>query len=287
MQRANMQNRYTRGADIILTDPYPIAVNTSWSSRWNTECTTTYGCCGCDNCHGNFRDVSDRLDNFKQYQRWLSNAPLGKMALDPGRAAGGPKSFWGVPQVFGGSEYWARPPTAEEEIVIIWLFINHGAKGIMGWLFPTTPALTAVMSHMARVVTSEEVTNLLLGDNPRKASIYLGENVDIDSAVWIAGHSMLLSVAYLGSEDTSEHVAIRLPAWVKAGSARQLWPPIKHQALDTPKPRDGEELFEPRGTETTLSMPHQQTMWRIDGSKASAAGLPATSVFIFVMDLDD
>ena len=59
---------YTSGADIIMTDPYPIGVNTSWSGPYNTVCNTTYGCCGCDDCNGNFEDVSSRLDIYKQYQ---------------------------------------------------------------------------------------------------------------------------------------------------------------------------------------------------------------------------
>jgi hypothetical protein len=62
---------YTSGADIIMSDPYPIAVNTSWSVQYNTECNTTYGCCGCDDCNGDFEDVSDRLDLYKSYQEWL------------------------------------------------------------------------------------------------------------------------------------------------------------------------------------------------------------------------
>jgi hypothetical protein len=231
--------------------------------------------------------VTNRLDNFKQYRRWLSNAPVGKMALDPGRSAGGPKSFWGVPQVFGGSEYWTRPPTAEEEIVMVWLFINHGAKGIVGWLFPTTPTLTTVMSQMAKVVTSEEVTNLLLGDNPRKALVDFVEAVDIDAAVWIVGHSMLLSIAYLGSEDTDERVTIRLPVQVKADSARQLWPPLKHQGFGGRGAEIGQAAVGLQDTNANWNMLRQQTTWRITGSEAKAAGLLATSVTIFVIDLID
>lgn len=62
---------YTSGADIIMSDPYPIAVNTSWSIQYDTACNTTYGCCGCDDCHGEFEDVSNRLDLYKSYQEWL------------------------------------------------------------------------------------------------------------------------------------------------------------------------------------------------------------------------
>ena len=65
---------YSSGADIIFSDVYPIAVNTSWPVVYDTPCNTTYGCCGCDNCDGNFEDVSNRLDLFAQYQE-IRNAP--------------------------------------------------------------------------------------------------------------------------------------------------------------------------------------------------------------------
>ncbi len=39
------------GADIILSDVYLIAVNTSWSNQYYTACNTTYGC---DDCEGKF-----------------------------------------------------------------------------------------------------------------------------------------------------------------------------------------------------------------------------------------
>ena len=110
---------YAPGADIILMDPYPVAMNATFSNQWSTVCNTTYGDCGCDDCIGAFRDVSTRVDTLRKYQHWLS-----------GTAAGGPKTFWGVPQAFGGSEYWARPPTAAEEAVMAMLFVNHGAKGL-------------------------------------------------------------------------------------------------------------------------------------------------------------
>lgn len=56
---------YSSGADIILSDVYPIAVNTSWSVVYDTACNTTYGCCGCDDCEGTLDDISVRLDRFR------------------------------------------------------------------------------------------------------------------------------------------------------------------------------------------------------------------------------
>ena len=57
-------SEYSAGADIIMTDPYPIGINATYSERWKTPCNTTYGDCGCDNCVGSVKDVavSEGLD---------------------------------------------------------------------------------------------------------------------------------------------------------------------------------------------------------------------------------
>jgi hypothetical protein len=279
-------SEYTRGADIILTDPYPIAMNATWSNQWNTLCNTTYGDCGCDNCKGNFRDVSDRLDKLKTYQHWLSNAPLGAPSNDPGRSPGGPKSFWGVPQVFGGSEYWQRPPTAEEEMVMVWLFINHGAKGILGWNFPTTPELTSVMSAMAKLVTGDEVTGLLLGDNPQELEVEVDGGVDVDSAAWIVGGKMLVSVVYLGLGDTDSLLVVKLPKNVKAGTVRQIWPTADAPVLRAQDTAIGET--EIRIQDETLSWPTNglPSSWHVKGNEARRAGLPAMLVSIMIVDIE-
>ncbi|KAJ5488981.1 hypothetical protein N7539_003871 [Penicillium diatomitis] len=66
---------YSSGADIILSDVYPLAVNTSWSAVYDTPCNTTYGCCGCDDYEGNLQDISVHLDRFSEYQSWVSSVP--------------------------------------------------------------------------------------------------------------------------------------------------------------------------------------------------------------------
>lgn len=106
---------YSSGADIILSDVYPIAVNASWSNQYDTACNTTYGDCGCDDYGGKFEDVSQRFDLFKHYQEIL-DIPL--------------KPHWGAPQAFGNETFWTRYPSPGEETVMNVLSINHGAKGI-------------------------------------------------------------------------------------------------------------------------------------------------------------
>jgi len=271
---------YTQGTDIILTDPYPVAMNASWSNQWNTVCNTTYGDCGCDNCNGNFRDVSDRLEKFKSYQHWLSNAPLGK-------AGSPPKSFWGVPQVFGGSEYWVRPPTAKEEMVMVWLMINHGAKGIVGWNFPTTPELTSATSAMAKLVTSDEMTGILLGDNPRILPVEKDSSVDIDAAAWIVGDKMLLSVVYLGLTDTNSSISIKLPKSAKRGSVKQVWPivdiPVRSVHESEMRLQDEDWSWGSWGSWPDDKMP---SAWHVRGHEVRRRGLQSMAVSLMVMEIE-
>ncbi|KAL8280729.1 hypothetical protein RQP46_006733 [Phenoliferia psychrophenolica] len=37
---------YSAGADIIMQDAYPLFTNVTYSTLYNTTCTTTFGCCG-------------------------------------------------------------------------------------------------------------------------------------------------------------------------------------------------------------------------------------------------
>ncbi|KAJ5945797.1 hypothetical protein N7454_002636 [Penicillium verhagenii] len=134
---------YSSGADIILSDVYPIAVNTSWSTVYETPCNTTYGCCGCDDCEGSVEDISVRLDKFAEYQTWLGESP---------------KPFWGVPMAFGNETFWTRYPTAAEEVTMTMLSLNHNAKGIVMWDWPTTVELANVTSALSRVLVGDEVT---------------------------------------------------------------------------------------------------------------------------------
>lgn len=81
---------YAAGADIVMPDTYTIANDPTFSSKYNTSCTETFGCCGCDNCHGVFEDISKRLDDFA-----LRLDVLGWTHE---------KALWAVPQAFGGEE---------------------------------------------------------------------------------------------------------------------------------------------------------------------------------------
>ncbi|OMP84408.1 hypothetical protein BK809_0000189 [Diplodia seriata] len=187
---------YSAGADIVLSDVYPVAVNTSWSVQYNTECNTTYGCCGCDDCAGDFEDISQRLDLFQQYQSWLGQEP---------------KAFWGVPPAFGNETFWSRYPTAAEEAVMAVLSVNHGAKGIVAWTWPTQPHLANVTSGLAKALSGGDVADCLLGAKTTGLAVEGRER--LDAAAWVlpAKGVMLVAIVSLEYMETAGNVTIALP----------------------------------------------------------------------------
>lgn len=184
---------YSSGADIILSDVYPVAVNTQWSEVYHTVCNTTYGCCGCDDCEGNFEDISHRLDRYAEYQTWLGD---------------GFKAFWGVPQAFGNESYWRRAPTVNEEVVMNILSLNHNAKGIVMWTYPTNQWLMDVASDLSKVLVTPEVTWFLL----EAPTVPLKVDAErIDAAGWRIGNRMLISIVYMKYQDLQSQVTVTLP----------------------------------------------------------------------------
>ena len=226
---------YSSGADILLEDVYPISNNVTFSNTYGTVCNTTYGCCGCDDCKGDFEDISERLDLFAEYQSWLG---------------GPPKTTWGVPQAFGASQFWVRYPTAEEETVMTLLSINHNAKGIVMWDYPTTSDLENVTSSLSKMLTAPQVASFVLGAKTTALSV-TGES-RVDAAGWIVGDQMLVSVAYLEYDDSSAAVDIALPA-----SATSV----------------GSVLWGNGG-------------WSASGNTLTKAGLSALEVDLFIMSIE-
>ncbi|KAK3081311.1 hypothetical protein LTS18_008101 [Coniosporium uncinatum] len=201
---------YTAGTDIVMSDPYPISINTTFSTQWNTLCNTTYGDCGCDNCNGTFEDTSARVDSFIQFEEWI------------GRPA---KPFWAVPQSFGNETYWPRYPTAAEETVMDMLFINHGVKGSVRWIFPTTAALQNGTSALAKVLTNPDVMGMLLGAHPQLLTVTGKDRVD--AAAWVIGSKVLVSVVSMEYSAFDGEISVALPQPLPGPSATNtvLWGP--------------------------------------------------------------
>ncbi|KAK6086327.1 hypothetical protein SCUP234_02540 [Seiridium cupressi] len=200
---------YAKGADIIVPDVYPISVNTSYSDVYGTVCNATYGCCGCDDCDGAFEDISDRLDEFRRRDDLI----------------GWSKTQWFAPQAFGNETFWKRYPTAAEEVVMTLLAINHGAKGIVMWDYPTTAELLNVTNHLASVLTNQSVADFLLGA-PLTQTLEVSGASRVDAAVWVSADTSqaLLSVVHLNYGDIKDAIQVAAPNGTSFTSVTQtLW----------------------------------------------------------------
>lgn len=180
---------YTAGADIILEDTYPLIQSSTFSPVYNTVCNETYGDCGCDVCHANdpaypafahkpFEDVVVRTDNMYAFQRW-SGLP-------------GTKAVWGVPQWFFDAEsFWSRWATGREAVAMALLRINHGARGTVGWIFPTSPEIESATTEMGRVFKRADVAGLVARGFGEKVVVTEGEG-ELDAAAWVGGKEVLV-----------------------------------------------------------------------------------------------
>lgn len=191
---------YTRSADFIMEDAYPIGVNGTFS-KWGTECNTTYGDCGCDNCQGNVQDVPSRLDDLATYEAWLGLWPKTKAHN---------------PQSFHGEGYWLREPTVDEAVVMNALAFNHDAKAIVSWVWPTSDDLAVIHGALASVVTRSPVVEFVVAEKANRLSIADLDIVDV--AYWVQGGEMLLSVVNGGYDPIEEEVVIPLPESISPGS---------------------------------------------------------------------
>ncbi|KDQ56015.1 hypothetical protein JAAARDRAFT_158780 [Jaapia argillacea MUCL 33604] len=173
---------YAAGADILMQDTYMIGINATWSNTWNTPCTPDYGDCGCDNCVGEYEDISNRMDEFAYRLNYLG------WELD--------KSVWTVPQAFGNDEYWTRTPTGPEFLVQSILAINHGARGVIPWDYPTTSPINSSASLLSYALPT--LKNFML--NP--ASTFENYNISrVDVGVWRLGEQSLVLGTNLNYEE--------------------------------------------------------------------------------------
>ncbi|KAF7539144.1 hypothetical protein G7054_g2309 [Neopestalotiopsis clavispora] len=184
---------YSAGADILMEDVYPIAINATFS-KWNTTCNATLGDCGCDNCDGDVQDVSSRLDDLSTYEYWLGRWPLPKFHN---------------PQVFHGEDYWFRDPTAEEARVMNALAFNRGVTGIFGWTWPGSWELFNVHTEMAVVVTQPPVRDFLLSGKPGR--LYASASELLDLAYWIVNDQVMVSVVNGGNLDLQGPFSFDIP----------------------------------------------------------------------------
>ncbi|KAH8114960.1 hypothetical protein DFH11DRAFT_1877283 [Phellopilus nigrolimitatus] len=180
---------YTTGADVVMQDAYPVAMNATFSVEWHTPCTPDFGDCGCDNCKGDLADIAARLDEFAYRLDVLGQT----------RA----KAVWGVPQAFGGEEYWSRPPTGKEWLVEGVLSINHGATGIVPWIDPTPADIKETATSLAQALPT--IKQFIFNSSTSFSSL---SQSGVDVGLWTLGGQTLVLATNLGNASASLSLAL-------------------------------------------------------------------------------
>ena len=221
-------------ADFLMADVYPVGINATWS-KWSTACNATHGDCGCDDCEGVVQDVVERLEDWKRYGEWL------------GRWS---KTVVFNPQSFHGEDYWLRDPSVEESWVMALLAVNHGAQGVISWVWPTSEVLAGAHGKLAGVLAGREVVGFVVGgEGPRKVGVAVSGSEVVDVASWVAGGKMLVSVVNGGYVDV--------------------------EAVEVPVP----------DATVIESTPWGSVRWALEGGKLSVPLLPALSTSLVILDL--
>ena len=187
---------YASGAEIIFEDAYPVGINATWSVRWDTPCNLTYGDCGCDNCDGTLTDVSTRLDQFTNYQANIDDQ--------------GSKPNWAVLQAFGNQDYWQSVPSPAELENMMVLAVNHNAKGITYWEYPSTDEINVESGKLGNVLKTKPAIDFLFGSNAIKNLPVEGEPL-VDASAWIVGSKMMVGIASEEYVDFDSDISITLP----------------------------------------------------------------------------
>lgn len=133
---------------------------------------------------------------------------------------------WGVPQAFyDKGSFWQRFPTPQEEIVMGLLRLNHGAKGVVAWIYPTSVEIEEATSSLAKVITGEGITKYTLGAT-RVSNLEmtgLGKEL-VDATAWVHDETILVSYVYVGYDVFTGQVEIVLPETI-AGVIVDHWGP--------------------------------------------------------------
>lgn len=89
------------------------------------------------------------------------------------------------------------------------LFVNHGAKGIAMWDYPTEPGIANITGLLSKALTSSEVSGFLLGAFEQAMEV---EGLQrIDAAAWTVGNKILVSVVNKSYVGSGSNVSIALP----------------------------------------------------------------------------
>ena len=198
---------YAAGADIVWQDAYPVGINATNSVKWSTSCNTTYGDCGCDNCRGSLLDVANRLDDIQSYQSSIAYQDT--------------KPTWSVLQAFGAQDYWPRLPSAAEVVNMMMLSVNHGAKGITYWLYPSTDDVNIASGAFGKTLDAKPTIDYLFGTEPVRTLKVKG-SAGVDASAWVLDGNVLVGIANGLYTNSSDEVAVVLPDGLNVTSVDKL-----------------------------------------------------------------
>ncbi|KAA8572094.1 hypothetical protein EYC84_002019 [Monilinia fructicola] len=133
-----------------------------------------------------------------------------KANIGPGSQGGLRKPTWSVVQAFGEQQYWKRTPSAKEVEVMMMLSVNHNAKGITYWIYPSTDSVNSGSGVLGKVLQSAPAIDFLSGTNAIKG----GGTEHLDVSAWILEDRMMVGIVNGDYIDSKNEVTINLPAYV-------------------------------------------------------------------------
>ena len=98
--------------------------------------------------------------------------------------------------------------------------VNHGAQGVISWVYPAAEVLNVAHGRLAKVLTRSPVVDFVVA-NDRPHSVGVAASSDIDVAYWVRGKEMLVSVVNGGYNNVTARVEVELPGVASLGST--LW----------------------------------------------------------------
>jgi len=94
---------------------------------------------------------------------------------------------------------------------MIMLSINHNAKGLSSWWYPSTAALQTIMGTIGKILQTSPVIDFVFGANAvSKLPVTNGPLLDVSA--WTLGSTMMVGIANGDYVDSNKEVTVTLPA---------------------------------------------------------------------------
>lgn len=172
------------------------------------------------------RRFADAMDVVMADPYPIPNSPVrsvGTVTANLKKEFLGEKAVWIVPQAFGGSEHWAREPSARELRAMTWLAVVEGATGIQYFIrhglngFPKSVATWGECGKMALEV--QEIQAWLLEGTQLPGFYCLDEHVRI--GVW--EHQGDLLIVAVNEDNLPKELQIKSPFGLEGSRIQVLF----------------------------------------------------------------